>query len=115
MLAAAIAQQRHATEQAMAQQSQTLTTLHRSSLGLMLLSTLWGLLAAGYFVRRLHRPFRQLRLATEALAHGDYRQRQGSANQDEFSLIGNQLNALAARLDANQRQSEALRAGLDAG
>ena len=35
VLAAAIAQQRHATEQAMAQQKQTLTTLQRSSIGLL--------------------------------------------------------------------------------
>jgi len=113
-LAAAIAQQRQATEQAMAQQNETLDTLQRSSLGLMLLSALWGLLAGGYFMRRLHQPFRQLRLATEALADGDYRQRPDTANPDEFNLIGQQLNALARRLEANQRQNEALRAGLDA-
>lgn len=56
VLATAVEQQRDATEQAMAQQSQALTTLQRSSMGLVLLSALWGLLAAGYFVRRLHRP-----------------------------------------------------------
>ena len=114
VLATAIEQQRHATEQAMAQQSQALTTLQRSSVGLLLLSVLWGLLAAGYFVRRLHRPFRQLLQSTQALAEGDYRQRPISPHADEFAQIGQQLNALALRLDANQRQSEALRAGLDA-
>ena len=114
VLAAAIAQQRHATEQAMAQQKQTLTTLQRSSIGLLLLSVLWGSLAAAYFVRRLHRPFRQLLLSTEALAEGDYRQRRLSPHADEFGQIGQQLNALALQLDANRRQSEALRAGLDA-
>lgn len=114
VLAAAIAQQRDATEQAMAQQKQALATLQRSSVGLVLLSALWGLLAAGYFVRRLHRPFRRLLQSTQALAEGDYRQRPISPHADEFAQIGLQLNALALQLDTNRRQSEALRAGLDA-
>jgi len=114
VLAAAIAQQRDATEQAMVQQKQSLATLQRSSVGLVLLSALWGLLAAGYFVRRLHRPFRRLLQSTQALAEGDYRQRPLSPHADEFAQIGQQLNALALQLDANRRQSEALRAGLDA-
>lgn len=74
---------------------------------------LLAILAVGYFVRRLDRPFAQLAGVAGALAAGDFSARSRLEGRDEFARIGGLMDSMAERLSEAQARGIALQRQLD--
>ena len=110
----AIRRQRVASEAAELALSDALSRTRIASSVLAILAAILGITAVVYFVRRLQRPFADLVVATEAIAHGDYAHQSDATRKDEFGLIAERLNNMATQLSIAQQSGETVRLALDA-
>ena len=117
VLEQAVVRQRATSDRAEAKLAAALSRIRWASFWLALTATALGLFAVGYFVKRMQRPFEDLVQATGAISQGNYNYRTlPSLSQhpaDEFGLIAQQLQALAAKLNTAREQNEHLLQGLD--
>ena len=92
------------TEEPLANVLQRPTTfLERSAVAALLLGLL-GALGAWLLSRSITRPLRNLRLAAEAIARGDYSRRSDSSRTDEMGVLAESFNWMAAQVEATHEE-----------
>lgn len=93
--------------------TRSLDVLRRANTALALGALVLGLLAVGYFLSRLQRPFARLGAVTARFARGELSARSGLVGRDEFSQLGALLDSMAERLQDAQARDAELRRSLD--
>ena len=117
VLEQAVVRQRATSDRAEAELATELARIRSTSAWLTLTAAALGVFAVIYFVKRMQKPFESLVRTIGAMFEGNYDATslplKSHGLKDEFGLIAQQLEGLAAKLAVAREQNEHLRQGLD--